>query len=231
MPDDSRTRHDDYRDNRRNDRRRGHPNGADLLVFILGGLVTGAIAYAVLSPRSDRDGISHRPPDDAPGRAASRSRFGRHAVTGRTVTIDRPRREVYEFWRDFRNLEGVMANVRNIEVHGDLTRWTIRGPLGADVHVETRVVNDRPGEQIAWRSTEGSDIVTEGKVMFRDAPGNRGTEVEAIIAYVPPGGHVGQLIAKLFQAEPAIQGRRDLKRLKMLLETGEIATSDNRRTD
>ena len=54
--------------------------------------------------------------------------------------------------------------------------------------------------------------------------------MEAIIAYVPPGGRVGQIIAKLFQAEPAIQGRRDLKRLKMLLETGEVATSANRKS-
>ena len=66
---------------------------------------------------------------------------------------------------------------------------------------------------------------------YRDAPGNRGTEVEALIAYVPPGGELGRWIAKLFRAEPALQGRRDLKRFKMLMETGEIATSANRKSD
>ena len=64
---------------------------------------------------------------------------------------------------------------------------------------------------------------------FRDAPGGRGTEVEAIIAYVPPAGELGRWVAKLFQAEPAIQGRRELKRFKMLMETGEIATSATRK--
>lgn len=51
------------------------------------------------------------------------------------------------------------------------------------------------------------------------------------MAYVPPAGEIGRWIAKLFQAEPQIQGRRELKRLKMLLETGEIATNANRRSE
>ena len=55
--------------------------------------------------------------------------------------------------------------------------------------------------------------------------------MEAIIAYNPPAGELGRWIAKLFQAEPALQGRRDLKRFKMLMETGEIATSANRKSD
>ena len=36
---------------------------------------------------------------------------------------------------------------------------------------------------------------------------------------------VGKLIARLFQREPAIQARRDLRRFKQLMETGEIAVS------
>ena len=37
------------------------------------------------------------------------------------------------------------------------------------------------------------------------------------------------MIAKAFQAEPRLQARRDLKRLKMLLETGEVSTAQNRK--
>jgi uncharacterized membrane protein len=97
------------------------------------------------------------------------------------------------------------------------------------VRIETEIVADRKGEEIAWRSTEGSEIDTEGKIEFRDAPAGRGTEVTAIVAYVPPMGELGRWVASAFQKEPSIQGRRELKRLKMLLETGEIATSRNRR--
>ena len=35
---------------------------------------------------------------------------------------------------------------------------------------------------------------------------------------------MGKAIAKLFQREPAIQVRRDLRRFKQLMETGEVAT-------
>ena len=50
-------------------------------------------------------------------------------------------------------------------------------------------------------------------------------QVTATIAYDPPAGAIGKLVAKLFQKEPAIQARRDLRRLRMFLETGEIATA------
>lgn len=184
----------------------------------------GAAAFA------SRDTVP-READSAPGRTARRQRFGKFAVTGRTVTIRRDRREIYEFWRDFRNLARFMENVDQVEeLAGDRVRWQIRAPLGQSVDVETRIVSDRPGEEIAWRSVESSQIETEGKVMFRDAPGGRGTEVEAIIAYRPPMGELGRLIGKLTGREPAAQGRHELKRLKMLLETGEIATAANRKT-
>jgi uncharacterized membrane protein len=49
--------------------------------------------------------------------------------------------------------------------------------------------------------------------------------VRATIAYEPPGGAVGSLVAKLFQREPRIQARRDLHPFKQLMEAGEVATS------
>src|SRR4051812_18746285 len=36
---------------------------------------------------------------------------GDHLI-GRTVTINRPRQELYEFWRDLRNLPRFMENIR-----------------------------------------------------------------------------------------------------------------------
>ena len=65
-----------------------------------------------------------------------------------------------------------------------------------------------------------------GRVEFRDAPGDRGTEIHATIVYEPPGGALGKVVATLFQKEPGQQAKRDLRRLKMLLETGEIATTE-----
>jgi uncharacterized membrane protein len=87
------------------------------------------------------------------------------------------------------------------------------------------VTEDRPGELIAWVSEEGADVPNSGRIEFRDAPGGRGTWVTATIIYDPPAGIIGKVIAKMFQREPHIQARRDLRRLKQLMETGEIATA------
>ena len=188
-----------------------------------------AIGAAVVSTRQEH----HRPGDSAPGRTRRGSpRFGGYDVIGRTVTINRPRDELYAFWRDFKNLPKFMENISSVAMTGENRAvWTIAAPAGRTVDVETEVVTDRPGEIIAWRSVAGSQIDTEGRVAFSDAPGGRGTQVEAIVAYKAPGGELGRLVAKLFQAEPSIQARRELKRFKMLMETGEIATSENRRCE
>ena len=190
----------------------------------LGALAGVATAYYL----AERDPYAPRPLDSAPRRAAKRQR-GRHAVVGRTVTIAKPRSELYGFWREPQNLS-FMENIERVERLGDTRmRWTVAAPGGQTVTIETETYDARPNEIFAWRSVEGSDIEMHGCVTFRDAPGGRGTEVAAEIEYVPPGGALGQLVAKLFQREPSIQVRQDLKRLKMLLETGEIATNRNRK--
>ena len=195
--------------------------------LVLGlGALAGLAAYGALAPARAR-AATPQMADDAPGRTAKRSSFGDYAVTGKTVTINRPRAEIYAFVRDFSNLARFMENIEAVTETADGQTWTIRAPLGQSVEIRTRLVNEREGEQFAWRTTEESRIEGEGKFMLRDAPSGRGTEVESVVAYKPPGGELGRLAARLFQAEPAIMSRRDLKRLKMLLETGEIATAKN----
>lgn len=192
----------------------------------LAGLMVAAGAGALLSKRDRR----HVPPDDAPGFTGRRG-FGAYDVVGRSVTINRPREELYAFWRDFQNLASFMENIVSVKPTGDKGRavWTIRAPAGRTVEVETEVVREQPGELIAWRSVPGSQIDTEGRVTFKDAPGERGTRVSVRVAYKPPAGELGRLVAKLFQREPEVQARHDLKRFKMLMEAGEIATSARRK--
>jgi uncharacterized membrane protein len=193
------------------------------------GLALGAAAVgAFIQTRKAKEAQG----DDAPGFTARRG-FGHYDVVGRTVTIRRPRAELYAFCRDFQNLARFMENLESVQPTGANGRsvWTIKAPAGQTVDVETEVVREVENELIAWRSVEGSDIDTEGRVTFEDAPGERGTRVGLIIAYDPPAGAAGKAIAKLFQREPAIQARRDLKRFKMLMETGEIATNAMRRSE
>ena len=147
------------------------------------------------------------------------------AIVGRAVTINRPRAELFAYFRDFTNLATFMENVERIDVHdAKRSHWVVRAPAGKTVEWDSVVTEESENEYIAWASEPGADIANSGRVDFRDA-GARGTVVTATLNYAPPGGIVGKLIAKLFQREPAIQARRDLRRFKQLMETGEVATA------
>ena len=167
--------------------------------------------------------------DDAPGRTARRMDFGGYQVVGRTVTIAAPRDLVYEYWRNPRNLSSFMAVDSWVEQHSpEIFHWIFDSPSGP-VGIDTRLIEDRKNEALAWRSVAGAEIDIEAKVQLRDTSAGRGTEVEAHIAYRPQGGLAGYWLAKLRGVDPKTRGRQALKRLKMLLETGEIATAENRR--
>lgn len=150
-------------------------------------------------------------------------------VTAAVVTINKPRQELYDFWRDFANLADVMENVESIVVVDDRrSTWTVKGPNDRLVQWDAIVTEDQPGRVIGWKSADGAEIDNSGRVEFADA-GERGSTVRAVIGYDMPGGVVGKLVAKLFQREPAIQVRRDLRRFKQYMETGEVATSSRTR--
>lgn len=147
-------------------------------------------------------------------------------LLGRTVTINRPRAELFAYWRDFARLPTFMDNVERIDILSDTrSHWVVKAPAGKTVEWDAIITEEREGELIAWTSAEDADVPNSGRITFADAQSGRGTVVSATIAYDPPAGVVGKVIAKLFQREPAIQARRDLRRFKQLMETGEIATA------
>ena len=150
---------------------------------------------------------------------------GADTLVGRTVTINRPRAELYAYWRDLTRLPMFMENVEQVEMLDDKrSRWVVKAPGGKTVEWTSTITEEKDGEVIAWKSEDGADVPNSGRIDFRDAQGNRGTIVTATILYDPPAGIIGKVIAKMFQREPAIQARRDLRRFKQLMETGEIAT-------
>ena len=192
------------------------------------GVAVAAGAAAVILARRSADGRDDGlDVSDAPDHVwLRRTERGKDALVGKTVTIDRPRRELYDEWRDFTRFPRFMDNVREVEkLDGERSRWTIEAPAGTSVELVTRITEDRPGEAIAWESEPESQIETQGRVEFLDAGPGRGTMVRLTMRYDPPGGLPGRIVAKIFQREPAIQARRDLRRFKQLMETGELTTN------
>lgn len=182
------------------------------------------------------DSISHTAHGDAPLSSAKSPRVESandgidarkgDVLIGRSVTINRPRQALYEFWRNFENLPAFMHSIRRVSVI-DATRshWVIDAPLGKTLEWDATITADEPGQLIAWHSEEGAGVRNSGRVEFTESSEGRGTVVSVTLAYDPPGGTLGQWIARLFQKEPKIQARRDLRRFKQLMETGEISTA------
>jgi uncharacterized membrane protein len=157
-----------------------------------------------------------------------RRKTGRYeeGLVGRTVSINKPRAEIFAVWRDFTRFPTFMDNVERVEdLGGGRSKWTIKAPLGSTVELVTRISDEVPNDLIAWKSEPDSQVQTEGRVeLFEVAPG-RGTAVRLTMTYNAPGGLPGRAIAKLLQREPNVQARRDLRRFKQLIETGEVATN------
>jgi uncharacterized membrane protein len=145
----------------------------------------------------------------------------------RTVTIGCPRSEVYALWHDVTKLPTFMEGVRSVESLGDRrSRWVVRGPLGTSAEWEAEITEDRPDELIAWRSAASTALYHSGRVRFSDAPRDGGTIVAVEMEYAPVGGQITAALLKLFRKEPGQQIGDDLRRLKQVLETGEVLLSD-----
>lgn len=144
----------------------------------------------------------------------------------KAITIAHPPDEVYGFWHDFRNLPHFMIHLESVERLGDgRSHWTAKGPAGTTIEWDAEMTEDRPNELIAWRSLPGTDVPNSGSVRFSRAPGGRGTEVRVRVRYDPPAGALGAAVAGLFGERPDQQVQDGLRRLKQVMETGEVIRS------
>lgn len=143
------------------------------------------------------------------------------------ITINKEPLEVYTFFRDFENLPFFMKDLTAVEVLSNTrSHWTVVLKSGAKVEWDAEIIGETPGKSISWISLEGSPVSTRGTVTFTKAPGRLGTEVSLFMDYSIPGGKLSEF-ALLFTGEtPGLLVLSNLKRLKALLETGEVPTTE-----
>lgn len=136
-----------------------------------------------------------------------------------SVTIERSLEELYRFWRNLENLPTFMRHLASVERLTDtLSRWRVKGPAGTTLEWDAEIYNDVPNKLVAWRSLEGSDVVSVGSVNF-DRAAER-TRVTVSLQYNPPLGRVGAAVARWFGADAATEIRDDLRRFKTMVESG-----------
>lgn len=145
----------------------------------------------------------------------------------RTLTIYKPRQEVYSFWRQLGNLPLFMQHLERVtELDSRHSRWVAKGPGGiGNIEWEAEIVKEEPGKLLGWRSVAGSMIATAGRINFKDTL-NGSTQIEVMITYRPPAGYVGTSLAWLLNPAFEQMVEKDIARFKQFLETGETTTEE-----
>ena len=155
---------------------------------------------------------------------------GRGFTVDRAIRIDAPVDRVFAYWRDFDNFPRWMSHVREVRsLGGDRWHWVVDGPAGAPVEWDSEPTQSRENRELAWRSVEGSMVDNGGRVRFE--PDGDGTRVHVELHYSPPGGVIGQAVAKAFGVDPASEMDDDLGKLKWQVEASAAALAPERRGD
>jgi uncharacterized membrane protein len=143
----------------------------------------------------------------------------------REVSVAVPPEVLYRIWRDLGNLPRFMSHLERVDrVDDRRSRWTLKTPTGVpSIQWDAEIVNDRPGELIAWQSAGGS-VDHAGSVQFERVADGRSTRARVALQYDPPGGEIGHTLAALFGQDAGRQIEADLAELKRAVEAGEMGS-------
>jgi uncharacterized membrane protein len=173
-------------------------------------------------PHSDHGHIEPRAPGEIVSAAATVDARKAIKIEDR-ITIDRARDDVFSIWRNFEQLPSYVDDLESVTALGDgRSHWVARVPGGKRVEWDSEMVNEIPGEIIAWKTVGNPDVAHAGSVHFRDAAAGA-TEFRIVVDYEPPGGRLAALMTnftKLFGQSPEQRLRAGLEKFKERIETG-----------
>lgn len=143
--------------------------------------------------------------------------------------VNRPRQEVYSFWRRLENLPRFMKHLASVDEHDRKTsHW--RANLPGEIlklNWNAEITREEENNYIGWQSVEGSMVENAGKVTFHDALNGSGTELTIDISYFPPAGSLGQGIAHLLNGVFEKIVREDVTNFKHYIEGDEYKTYEH----
>lgn len=137
----------------------------------------------------------------------------------KTIHVNAPVEEVFQFWSNYENFPRFMSHIKEVKDLGNgRSHWIASGPAGIPVEWKAIMTDRVPNDRLSWESEPESTLETSGSVRFERA--GEGTDVHVEMSYRPPGGEIGQAIAKLFGADPQKAIEEDLEKIRPLLEKG-----------
>lgn len=143
----------------------------------------------------------------------------------KAISIQAPVDEVYTLWSNFENFPRFMTNVEEIRDMGQgRSHWVVKGPAGSKIEFDAEVTEKVPNKVVAWKTLPDSAVTHHGQVRFKEVQDS--TQVNVNMAYTPPAGVAGHVVAKLFGKDPKSEMDADLMRMKSLLEEGKITVEN-----
>ncbi|MGE5206772.1 MAG: SRPBCC family protein [Chlamydiota bacterium] len=137
----------------------------------------------------------------------------------KTIHVNVPAEAVFELLADPEKLPLIMSHILAVKkVDDNRYRWTVAGPVGTPVSWDAEIVEKIPNKMLAWASLPGAVVANSGVVQLDTE--DAGTRIHIRLAYVPPVGAIGHVIARIFGADPKHALDDDMVRLKSLLEHG-----------
>lgn len=142
------------------------------------------------------------------------------------VTIGRSPEDLRALWRRPDVQSRIWAHFADVTPDEDGgAAWVAKGPAGGEYRWSTRI-EEGADAALRWSTLDGADVPNAGTLVFRPAPGDRGTEAHLTVRFDPPGGVVGEALGKLFHIVPREIVQTVLYRFRALALTGEIPTTD-----
>jgi uncharacterized membrane protein len=138
----------------------------------------------------------------------------------RTVRIARPRAELFAVLRDFEHLAAIIPDLESVIPLGrGRSHWVAKAQRDRRVEWNVEVINEIPGELIAWKTVGKPDVAHAGSVHLKDASNGLGTELRIVLDYEPSSGRFGAAFARRFGQAADAKIRENLRRFKMTMES------------
>ncbi|ELR68629.1 hypothetical protein C900_00173 [Fulvivirga imtechensis AK7] len=150
------------------------------------------------------------------------NRSKKHLKVKTSILINKEKGEVYDFWRKLENLPTFMKHLKEVrELNDKKSHWKAELE-GVDIEWDAEITRDIQGQRIGWRSLPGSEVQTTGQVEFRDAAGNKATQLTVTLEYADQTGKIAKAFASMYHPVFKDQIEDELNECKRILETRKV---------
>ena len=194
------------------------------VIALLGGAVTALIGARRRSPLGLVAGLRGAAAALRGPRAPALPR--RVATDGveqrRTVLIYQPRHELYRQLRHLEHLAKFLDHLTGARAAGSDTAELVATIGTATIEWKAQIVEDVPGETIAWESLPGSELIAGGTYTLTDGP-RGGTVVDLEIWYRPAMGvPTREPVLRFFERVTGRKMSTNLLALRQLVDRGDL---------